>query len=177
MRDSTIARNYADALLALAAKNGDRTGWGVLISQLADAMASNRTLRQFLETPQVSGAEKSAVLEKALGNKVPRHFVLFLVWLVKNRRQMLVPEIAVQYHSILDEVEGRVHARVTVARATGSEGDNWIAEQLSRVFGKQGIPHVSVDPSILGGVVVRVGDTVMDGSVARRLATLRARLA
>jgi F-type H+-transporting ATPase subunit delta len=103
--------------------------------------------------------------------------VLFLVWLVRNRRQMLIPDIALQYHSILDEVEGRVHARVSVARATGPDGDGWIAEQLSRVFGKQVIPHVTVDPSILGGIVIRVGDTVMDGSVARRLATLRARLA
>jgi F-type H+-transporting ATPase subunit delta len=176
MRDVTIARNYAEALLALATKHGDREEWGTLISQMSSAMSQDKTLRLFLESPRVGGVEKAAVLEKAFAEKLPRHFVLFLVWLVKNRRQMLIPEIAVEYHSLLDEAQGRVHALVTVARDSDASEGNWMAEQLSRVLGKQVIPHITVNPAILGGVVVRVGDTVMDGSVRRRLSSLRTRL-
>jgi F-type H+-transporting ATPase subunit delta len=176
MRDTTIARNYAEALLTLAEKHGEREEWGELISQLASAVERDETLHLFLESPRVSGLAKIAVLEKAFTGVLPRPFVLFLVWLVKNRRQTLIPGIAVEYHSLLDEVEGRVHARVTVARETSADDGNWIAAQLSRVLGKSVIPHINVNPAILGGIVVRVGDTVMDGSVRRRLAALRSRI-
>jgi F-type H+-transporting ATPase subunit delta len=176
MRDTTIARNYAEALLALAAKHGEREAWGGFMSQMSAAMSADRTLRLFLESPRVSSQQKTALLEKALSDSLPRHFVLFLVWLVKNRRQMLIPDIAVEYASLLDQAEGRVHAMVTVARAPSDGEGNWIAEQLSRVLGKTVIPHINVNPAILGGIVVRVGDTVMDGSVRRRLSALRSRL-
>jgi F-type H+-transporting ATPase subunit delta len=176
MRDTTIARNYADALLLLAAKHGEREAWGGFISHVAAAVSQDRTLHLFLESPRVSSQAKIALLEKALSGSLPRHFVLFLVWLVKNRRQMLIPDIAVEYHSLLDEAEGRVHAMVTVARQPGDGESNWIAEQLSRALGLTVIPHINVNPAILGGIVVRVGDNVMDGSVRRRLSALRSRL-
>lgn len=73
-------------------------------------------------------------------------------------------------------MEGRVHANVTMAKDASDEDRNLLAEQLSRVLGKTVVPHVTVNPAILGGVVVRVGDTVMDGSVRKRLATLRSRM-
>ena len=84
--------------------------------------------------------------------------------------------VATEYHNLVDEAENRVHARVTVSRAIDAAGESAIARELSRALGKTVVPHVTVDPSILGGVVVKVGDTVMDGSVRRRLAVLRRRL-
>jgi F-type H+-transporting ATPase subunit delta len=102
--------------------------------------------------------------------------VRFLQQLVHNRRQMLIPEVAAEYFSLLDEAEGRVHAQVTVARPTDDAQRDTIARELSRVLGKQVVPHMTVNPAILGGVVVKVGDRVMDGSVRRRLASLRDRL-
>ena len=115
MRDTSIARNYAEALLALARKANDTAGWGATVSALGDAVERDATLRHFLEAPQVSATQKTAVLGKALAGAAP-HFVRFVQKLVTNRRQMLLPEIAVEYHNLLDEAEGRVHARVTVAR-------------------------------------------------------------
>lgn len=176
MRDSSIARNYAEALLALARKAKDTAGWGGLVSALGDAIAQDATLRNFLEAPQVSVDQKNAVLQKALAGKAPRPFVLFVQKLVTNRRQMLLPEVAVEYHNLLDEAEGRVHARVTVSREYDDAARASIAKALSAALKKEVVPHVSVDPRILGGVVVRVGDTVMDGSVRRRLGRLRDRL-
>jgi len=95
---------------------------------------------------------------------------------VQHRRQMLIPEIAEEYLNLVDEAEGRIHARVTVARETDDAGRTAIAGQLSRMFGKEVVPHISVDPAIMGGVVVHVGDTVLDGSVRKRLASLRRRM-
>jgi F-type H+-transporting ATPase subunit delta len=176
MRDTTIARNYAEALLALAQRAGDAEGWGALMSDISAAIEGNQQLKLFLESPRVSGAEKNAVLEKALSDNIPRKFLLFLQWLVRNRRQLLISEIAVEYHSLLDAAAGRVHAMVTVARPMDSSGSAWIAERLSQVLEKEVVPHFAVNPAILGGVIVRVGDTVMDGSVRRRLALLRGQL-
>jgi len=175
MRDTSIARNYAEALLALARKANDTAGWGATVSALGDAVERDATLRHFLEAPQVSATQKTAVLGKALAGAAP-HFVRFVQKLVTNRRQMLLPEIAVEYHNLLDEAEGRVHARVTVAREFDAATREAMTAALGRALKKTVVPHVTVDPRILGGVVVRVGDTVMDGSVKRRLGRLRDRL-
>jgi len=100
----------------------------------------------------------------------------FLQTIVQHRRQMLIPAIAEEYLNLVDEAEGRIHARVTVAKETDDAGRAAIASQLSRMFGKDVVPHLTVDPSIMGGVVVHVGDTVLDGSVRKRLASLRRRM-
>ena len=89
---------------------------------------------------------------------------------------MVIPEIAQEYRVLIDESEDRVHANVTVAREPSEPEQDALKRQLSRLFGKRVVPHVSINPAILGGVIVKVGDTVMDGSVRRRLASLRTRM-
>lgn len=176
MRDATVTRNYAEALLELARRAEDLSGWGKLIQDVSNAMQDDATLKLFLESPKVSEAQKSALITEALTDRVPRHFLRFLLALIRKRRQMLIPEIATEYFNLVDQSEGRVHANVTVARESSERERNAIAEQLSKVLGKQAVIHVNVNPAILGGVIVKVGDTVMDGSVRRKLATLRGRI-
>jgi F-type H+-transporting ATPase subunit delta len=139
-------------------------------------MQQDITVRHFLESPKVSEAQKISVFFEAFGDRVPRHFLRFLQTLVRKRRQMLIPEIAVEYDKLLDVYENRVHANVTVAREATAADESRIADQLTRVIGKTVVPHMTVNPAILGGVVVRIGDTVMDGSVRRRLARLKGQL-
>jgi F-type H+-transporting ATPase subunit delta len=176
MREESVARNYAQALLELAEKARDPAGWGSMITDVSTAVQREPTFRRFLESPKVSAAEKNAVLAKAFQDRLPRMLVRFLQLLVTNRRQMLIPQIAREYMALLDEAQGRVHAEVTLAKPVGDEEERAIATQLSRAIGKTVVPHVTIDPSILGGIVVRYGDTLMDGSVRRRLNTLRYRL-
>ena len=176
MRQTTIARNYAEALLALARKAEDLEGWGRMLDDIAAVLERDRTFHNFMSSPRVSAAQKNEVLSKALGDRVPQLFLKFLQALVRNRRQMLLPEVAVEYHGLVDEVVGRVHARVTVAHETDEAERKVIADRLSKAIGKTVVPHVNVDPRILGGVIVRVGDTVMDGSLKKRLATLKRRI-
>jgi F-type H+-transporting ATPase subunit delta len=175
MRDVTIAENYAQTLFALAQRADDLAGWEALIGGLADAIGRDRTLRLFLESPRIAAADKNRVFADAFKH-APHHFVLFLQAVVQNRRQMLIPEIATAYMDLVDRVEGRLHATVTVSRVASDADREAIAAQLSRVFGKKVVPHLTFQPAILGGVVVRIGDTVMDGSVRRRLRLLRAGL-
>jgi F-type H+-transporting ATPase subunit delta len=176
MRDPTIARNYAEALVSLASKAKDLTGWGTMISDFADAITRDERLRLFLESPRVSVDQKNDVIAKAFQDRMPRLFVRFLQSVIRHRRHALIPEIAIQYHALVDEIEGRVHAQVTVSRDPDKKLAKVVTERLSKVLGKSVVPHFMVDESILGGTVIRIGDTVMDGSVRRKLARLRQRM-
>ena len=176
MNDATISRNYAETLLTLAKKDGDQEQWGNLIDTIGVAMREDRTLKTFLESPKIAASQKIEILSRALGKRVPPLFLRFLQTVVTKRRQMLIPVIASEYRALIDESEDRVHANVTVARETTGPEKDALARQLSRVLGKRVVPHISLNPAILGGLIVKIGDTVMDGSVRRRLATLKSRM-
>jgi F-type H+-transporting ATPase subunit delta len=176
MESTSIARNYADALLTLATKDGGRDSYGAYINGLADVLERDATFQRFLAAPQVSENKKNEVLGKALTGQAPALFVRFIQKMVSNRRQMLLAEVATEYNNLLDTQEGRVQARVTVSRELAEADLTLLIASLSKAMGKTVVPHVSVNPSILGGVIVRVGDMVMDGSVRRRLGVLRARM-
>jgi F-type H+-transporting ATPase subunit delta len=176
MREPTIARNYAETLLELAQRAGDLRGWGEMLDSVSNAVETDRRLRIFLESPRVSAQRKNEIIQKAYGGALPRNFVRFLQALVNHRRQMLIPLIAHAYHDLVDQVELRVHASVTVAREADERDRELVTTQLSRALGKTVVPHFHVNPDVLGGIVVRVGDTVLDGSVRKRLAILRGRM-
>ena len=176
MRQSTIARNYAEALLELAKRGKDLRGWGTLIQSIADAIQADQKLRAFLETPRVDAGKKNEVMRKALADRAPSKFVRFVESVVSHRRQMLIPEIAQEYMDLVDLAENRMHANVTVARDADEKTRKLIADRLSKVFNKTVVPHLIVDERIIGGVVVRVGDTVMDGSIRRKLGRLKNRM-
>jgi F-type H+-transporting ATPase subunit delta len=176
MNDSTIGRNYAETLLILAKKQGEQEEWGALIDELAVAMKEDRTLRTFLESPKLAAKQKIEIVAKALGKRVPPVFLRFLETVISKRRQMLIPAIATEYRALIDESEDRVHANVTVAREPAQGEKEALTRHLTRMLGKKVVPHITLNPAILGGLIVKVGDTVMDGSVRRRLATLRSRM-
>jgi F-type H+-transporting ATPase subunit delta len=176
MNEATIGRNYAETLLTLAQREGHQEEWGSLIESLATTMTEDRTFRTFIGSPKIAAGQKIEILEKALGKRVPRLFLRFIETVIMKRRQMVIPEIASEYRALIDEAEDRVHASVVVAREPTEPERDALARQLSRLFGKRVVPHISLNPAILGGVIVKVGDTVMDGSVRRRLATLRSRM-
>ena len=176
MRNSTIARNYAEALVTLAQRAGDLDGWGRLIDDVASLVTKDVKVRRFLESPRVPVTSKKQILRTAFQDRMPRTMVRFLEALLQNRRQLLIPEIAIEYATLVDATLGRVRADVTLARQPQPGEVEAIAASLSRTLGRTAIPHVRVNPEIIGGVIVRVGDYVKDGSVRRRLGVLKSKL-
>jgi F-type H+-transporting ATPase subunit delta len=176
VRDETVARNYAQALFELADRNDALEAYGEGMETVARLLEENPRLRLFLETPRIDDAEKKEVVRKAFSDALPKHVVNFVLVTIDKRRQRLLRSITQQYHALLDAHMGREHVQVTVARPVDDATRDAIAEKLSAVLGKKAIPHVRVRPEIIGGVVVRTGDTIYDGSVRRRLETMRRRL-
>lgn len=176
MRDETVARNYAETLFELAGRNDALEAYGEAIETVARLLEENPQVRNFLETPRIDDEQKKEVVRRALGDALPKHVVNFVLVTIDKRRQRLLRSIAQQYHALLDAHMGREHVQVTLARPVDDATRDSIAAKLSAVLGKEAIPHVRVQPEIVGGVIVRTGDTIYDGSVRRRLETMRRRL-
>jgi F-type H+-transporting ATPase subunit delta len=175
VRSETIARNYAEALFALGERSGQSAVYADLIDAIAGAIETAPAVQAVLMSPRVPKAAKSRLLAGALTG-APREFVLFLQALVKRRRQMLLREIATEYHTLLDLKLNRVRAGVTLARPADKGLQRTITEALGRQLGKEVIPSFSVDPEILGGTIVRIGERIHDGSLRRRMVKLRRQL-
>ncbi|MEO6055590.1 MAG: ATP synthase F1 subunit delta [Gemmatimonadales bacterium] len=175
MRSVTIARNYAEALFALGEGSGQTARYGELIEAVAAAVATTPKVQGVLMSPRVPKADKARLLGTALKDR-PREFVLFLQAVVKRGRQALLSEIATEFHNLLDVKLNRVRAGVILAHPADEALQQSIAEALTRQLGKQVLPSFSVDPEILGGTIVRVGERIHDGSVRRRLTKLRRHL-
>lgn len=176
MRDETIARNYAETLFELADRNNELEEYGVAIETVALLIEEDPKIRLFLETPRIDDEDRKQVVRDAFSTALPKHVVNFVLVTIDKRRQRLLPTISSEYQALLDERLGREHVQVTVARAVDDSTRQVIAERLSAVLGKEAIPHIRVRPEILGGLVVRTGDTIYDGSVRRRLEGMRRRL-
>jgi len=175
LRSETIARNYAEALFTLGEKSGRTAEYADLLDAVANGIAQAPRVEAVLRSPRVTKAQKSRILAEAL-KETPREFVLFLQAVVKRGRQALFGEMAREYLGLLDIKLNRVRAAVTVARPVNDALRSRIVAQLSRVIGKEVIPHFHEDPAILGGIIVRVGDRVFDGSIRRRMTVLRRQL-
>lgn len=179
MRAQVIARNYAETLLALAQRHGGAaTAEEYLraLDDLAGLLEREPRVRKFLETPRVSGEEKKRALRAALAGRVPEMFLRFVMVVVEKRRQGLLREIAVAYRDLIDEMLGRVRVSVAISHAPDAALQEEILRALAARFGKTVIAEFTVDPDLLGGMVVRVGDEIVDGSVRSRAAHLRRRL-
>ena len=171
----TIARNYAEALFDLGERSGQTQRYAELTDAVAAAVETTPQVQAALMSPRVPKATKARIFAAALDD-APREFVLYLQALVKRGRQYLLREIATEYLALLDIKLNRIRAGVTHARPADDTLRQAIQERLSRQLGKQVIASFSVDPAILGGAVVRVGERIHDGSVRRRLTKLRRQL-
>lgn len=179
MGPTIIARNYADTLLALAQRHGGDEAvesYGRAIEEVALLLRSERKVRDFLETPRVDAESKKRVLRDAFQGRVPEHLLRFLLVVVEKRRQGLLPQIADEYRALVDELRGRTRAEITLATQPSDELQRELVATLERKLGRNVLPTFRVDPSIVGGTILRVGDQILDGSVRRRLSALRRRL-
>jgi F-type H+-transporting ATPase subunit delta len=179
VRAEIIARNYAATLLELADRHGGRPtmeAFAASLEALASLVESDRRVREFLATPHVNAQAKKDALAAALGGRAPELVVRFVSVVVDKRRQSLLGEIAAAYREMVDARLGRVRVDVALSHAPDAALQEEIRRALAARTGREVIPTFTVDPELLGGMVVHLGDEILDGSVRSRMAGLRRRL-
>jgi len=178
MRAEIIARNYADTLLELARRHGGQgtvEEFGDAMERLAEVVAEPR-VREFLASPRIPAAERKEALRGALEGRVPDLFLRFVMLVVDKRRQKLLGDIASEYRGLVDEQMGRVRVQVAVSHEPDDALRQEVARALAGRLGREVIPTFTVDPSLLGGMVIRYGDEILDGSVRTAAENLRRRM-
>ncbi|MEX0893144.1 MAG: ATP synthase F1 subunit delta [Gemmatimonadota bacterium] len=176
MQHSIVARSYAEALFEVAEREGEHDTYAAAFAALGELLGSDPRVRRFLATPNVQVAAKKDALRMALDGRVPARFLNFVLLVLDRRRQALLDAMGREYGALLDAKHGRMHVQVTLAHEPDEATRSAVASELTRIMGKQVVPHVRVDSDILGGLIARYEDRVLDLSLQRRLLGLRRRL-
>lgn len=169
---------YANALADIAVQQGAGPAALKQVGDFADVYAESAELRNFLASPAVDHEDKHQVIEKIAArmgvSKIVRNF-LFVI--VDHGRTALVPEIVAAFRTVMRQRQGITEAEIATATELSAGQKTELASTLERLTGKRVEAKYSLRPELLGGAVVRVGDTIYDGSVRTRLEELRTRLA
>lgn len=171
---ATVARPYAEALFRVA-QQGNLAAWSDLVSELGQ-IGANPDLQAFARNPKVAGSQivdAIASLVKAPFTPEARNF---LNALVENDRVSLLPLIAAQFAELKNAQEGAADAVVVSAFEIAPAQLAELAKTLEKKFGRKLNPTVTVDPSLIGGVRVEVGDEVLDTSVKAKLQQMQVAL-
>ena len=168
---------YANALADIALEQGAADAAAKQLESFGAAYAESTELRTFLASPAVSVETKHAVIDKITGrlgaSKIIRNF-LFVI--ADHRRTQLLPEVIATFQQVIRQRQGVAEAEVSSAVELSAAQKKELAATLARVTGKKIEPKYSLEPALLGGAVVRIGDTIYDGSLRSRLNEMRARL-
>jgi F-type H+-transporting ATPase subunit delta len=169
---------YANALADIALEQGAVEPSAKQLDNFGETYAQSAELRTFLASPAVSVEAKHGVIEKIVkrlgASKIIRNF-LFVI--ADHRRTHLIPEIIATFQQVIRQRQGVAEAEVSSAVELSAAQKKELAATLARLTGKKIEPKYSLDPALLGGAVVRIGDTIYDGSLRNRLNEMRARLA
>lgn len=171
---ATIARPYAEAFFkALGA-----TDAGTVSSQLESVarVAAEPQVRLFADNPKVSAAQVLDLVTTVVGGGLDAKVVNLLRTVIDNGRLAALPEIASQFHALVNQRSGTQDATIYSAFPMDPAALDGVMPALEKRFGGKLVPHVVVDPSLIGGIRVVVGDEVLDTSVKARLQQMKVAL-
>jgi F-type H+-transporting ATPase subunit delta len=177
MRDIRIAKPYAQALYDAAAEQDALDRIVGDASQVVDLAQESEDFEQFLTNPILSPQFKSEMFQQLLSEAVHPLTLNFLLLLASKQRERFLVAILQAFLKLVDLKAGRVVAQVTSAVPLSDAQQNSLVKQLSDYSGAEVRLDLSEDTAIKGGIIVRLGDTVFDGSVATQLQRLRSLLA
>ena len=175
-RRSAAPRRYAEAAFEIALRDGTVEDWRRQLEMAADAM-SDPAVAEAIHNPAIPTADREAALAKGLEGQVQETVLNLLRFMVRRGRIEDLPRVVAEFQRLDDQRNGVVNAIATSAAPLQSSEIEALRERFEQMTGGKLKLSVDVDPSLLGGLVVRVGDQLIDGSVRSRLDRLRTRLA
>lgn len=172
-----IAEPYAQALMSVAKSNNLTDQIGEDTQSLLALTKESEDLRTMLDSPVIEASKKKAVLRQVVGDQIHPFTLNILLLLVDRGRIMLLPEVCKQYQELLRQLKQAVLAEVTSAIELNHEQKEAIKQKVMAVTQAQQVElETSVDPDLLGGVVIKVGSQVIDASLRGQLRRIGVRL-
>lgn len=167
---------YARSMLELATERKQADEIGLEMSGLKDVLSQNPAFSAFLSDPGIGATERTATLDKLFRGRVSQLVLNFLGVLNNKGRLKLLGPIAQAYNDLLEEQKGNVEVDVTVAHKLTPDQLEQVRRRVSESLGKNALVHQHVDPEIIGGLVLRVEDRLIDASVKYQLVAMRERM-
>lgn len=164
---ATVARPYAEAVFRVA-QTGDMAAWSTLVSELAQ-VGANPDVQDFARNPNVTEAQVADAFASLVKTPMTAEAKNFVNMLIENGRVSLLPEIGAQFAVLKNAQEGAADAEIVSAFEISAAQVADLVKTLEKKFGRKLNPTVTVDPSLIGGVRVVVGDEVLDTSVRAKL--------
>lgn len=168
---STMARPYAKAAFEYAAAAGALQGWHDMLHTAA-LVVSDEKVATLLSSPSYTVIQQVDAVAMILGDDIDEPLRNFLAALAKNRRLPVLPKVFELFKAMKDAHERKVDVELVAAAPISPEQQQALAAALSRRLEREVSLATSIDESLIGGLVIRAGDTVFDGSVRGRLAQL-----
>ena len=171
----TIARPYAEAAFRIAQENNALASWSDMLG-LASAVVADPQVAGALDNPKLTTADKEALLLSVCGDRLDAIGRNFIRVLVDAKRVALLPQITALFEGLRNDAEGVAKARIESAFPLSAAQLADITTSLEKHFGKKIDATVAVDPALIGGARITVGDTVIDGSVQAKLQAMATQL-
>jgi F-type H+-transporting ATPase subunit delta len=172
---SSAAKRYAQAVFSLARERESLDAWGTDLALLADIVADDR-IATYLSNPSVTADRKIAAIESALDTKVQPEVRNLARMLIERDRTELIPAIRELYDDQVRAERGIAVAEVTTAERLNEAEQELVRQKLETMTGQTVELTLKIDAEIIGGIIIRIGDQVIDGSVRNKLEKMRSRL-
>jgi F-type H+-transporting ATPase subunit delta len=168
--------SFATSLLELAEQQNQASPIGEELKQLGEVLEQNPSFKLFLADPSISQAERAKVLGDVLGGKVSPLMWNFLGVLNLKNRLALLGQIVAAYDDLLDEKYGKIEVDVTTAHPLSGDDLEEVRQRVSSALKRDAVIHQYVDESIIGGMLLRVADQLIDASVKSKLEVMKRKL-
>jgi len=173
---ATIARPYAEASFRSALEANDLAGWSAALA-LAGAIASDAQMADLLGDPRLTRAQKLEVFFGVGGERLPAPVRNLVTLLLDGARALLLPEIAAQFEALKRVQESVLKVRIVSARELADAERDDLVASIARKYGRRIESTVEIDPALIGGARVHVGDEVIHASMRDALAQMALALA
>ena len=175
-RNTPIVMRYARALLQLANHTQQAEQMRAELEAVGQVLDANPTFGKMLADPGVSEAKRDTLIERAFRDRASPTMLNFLRLLNSKGRIALLEEIITGYDELLEEQLGNIDVDVTVAQPLTNDQLEQVRQKVSKSLGRNAVINQKVDPSIIGGLVLRVQDKLIDSSVRHQLEMMRRQL-
>ena len=175
MKNVRVASRYAAALMMAAEENKSVDAIAGDMRMVGNLLEGSRELRAFVASPVIPANKKVLVMRELFGKVVGKEVLTFFLLLTEKRREDLLSDIIQQFNVLLDKRQGVVEATVRSVIAIQPEQEQLLKKRLEAYTAKIVRMRLGLDPSLKGGLVIQIGDTVLDGSVTHQLEVLKDR--